>query len=156
MTGMEAAAMMGQERKCLMTLLKAFPPEEGGYCPAAGMMTAAQQVQHLALTVRWFAEGAFGGGFDTDFEKLEAGNPPGITWAEAMHNINTAYDDYIAFLVTLTSGELDAAIPENPIFPEGTPRSAVVIAQGEHTAHHRGALTVYLRLLGIVPPMVYG
>jgi uncharacterized damage-inducible protein DinB len=26
----------------------------------------------------------------------------------------------------------------------------------EHTAHHRGALTVYSRLLGKVPPMPYG
>jgi uncharacterized damage-inducible protein DinB len=26
----------------------------------------------------------------------------------------------------------------------------------EHTAHHRGALTVYSRKLGKVPPMPYG
>jgi uncharacterized damage-inducible protein DinB len=32
----------------------------------------------------------------------------------------------------------------------------VILAQGDHTAHHRGALSVYLRLLGVVPPMVYG
>ena len=120
------------------------------------MMTAAQQVHHLARTVRWFAEGAFGGGFDMDFEKMEADNLAEIAWDEAMLKMNAAYDDFIAFLETLDAVELDAAVPANPIFPEGTPRSAVILAQGDHTAHHRGALSVYLRLAGVVPPMVYG
>ncbi len=156
MTGMEAAEIVGRERAYLMNILNAFPPEQGGFCPAAGMMSAAQQANHLASTVRWFAEGAFGGGFDMDFEKLEAVNKADVTWDEAMAKINSAYDDYIAFLVTLTAGELDDAMPDNPIFPPGTPRSGVIYAQGDHTAHHRGALSVYLRLLGVVPPMVYG
>ena len=34
--------------------------------------------------------------------------------------------------------------------------SDIVWAMVEHTAHHRGALTVYSRPLGKVPPMPYG
>jgi uncharacterized damage-inducible protein DinB len=156
MTGQEAAAIVRQERTHLMNILNAFPPDQGGFCPAPGMMTAAQQVHHLARTVRWFAAGAFGSGFDMDFEKMEADNRAEIAWDEAMRRINAAYDDFIAFLETLDAAELDVPIPENRVFPEGTPRSAVILAQGDHTAHHRGALSVYLRLLGVVPPMVYG
>jgi uncharacterized damage-inducible protein DinB len=37
----------------------------------------------------------------------------------------------------------------------GLPRYAIVSALTDHTAHHRGALTVYARLLGLVPPMPY-
>lgn len=156
MTGQEAAAIVRQERRYLMNILQAFPPDQGGFSPAPGMMTAAQQVHHLARTVRWFAAGAFGTGFDMDFEKMEADNRADIAWDEAMRRIDTAYADFTAFLETLDAAELDAAMPANPIFPEGTPRSAVILAQGDHTAHHRGALSVYLRLLGVVPPMVYG
>jgi uncharacterized damage-inducible protein DinB len=156
MTGQEAATMVRRERAYLMNILRAFPRDKGGFIPAPGMMTAAQQVHHLARTVRWFAEGAFGTGFDMDFEKMEADNRAEITWDKAMVTIDAAYDDYIAFLETLGDGELDAPMSANPIFPEGTPRAAVIIAQGDHTAHHRGALSVYLRLLGVVPPMVYG
>jgi uncharacterized damage-inducible protein DinB len=38
----------------------------------------------------------------------------------------------------------------------GQPISDIVWAMVEHTAHHRGALTVYSRQLGKVPPMPYG
>jgi uncharacterized damage-inducible protein DinB len=37
----------------------------------------------------------------------------------------------------------------------GLPRHSVVSALMDHTAHHRGALTVYARLLGKVSPMPY-
>ena len=37
----------------------------------------------------------------------------------------------------------------------GAPRLAIFGAINDHTAHHRGALTVYARLNGIVPPMPY-
>ena len=155
MTGDEAAGMVGRERAHLMRILQAFSPEQGGFAPASGMMTAAQQVHHVARTIRWFAAGAFGPGFDMDFEKMEAENRADISWEEALGRLEAAYGDYSDFLVTLSAAELDAEIPENPIFPAGTPRSAVILAQMDHTSHHRGALSVYLRLLGVVPPMVY-
>jgi uncharacterized damage-inducible protein DinB len=37
----------------------------------------------------------------------------------------------------------------------GAPRLSVIGAISDHTAHHRGALTVYSRLLGKVPKLPY-
>jgi len=37
----------------------------------------------------------------------------------------------------------------------GAPRAAVVSGIADHTAHHRGALSVYARLIGKEPPMPY-
>ena len=37
----------------------------------------------------------------------------------------------------------------------GVPRAAILSGITDHTAHHRGALTVYARLLGKTPPMPY-
>ena len=37
----------------------------------------------------------------------------------------------------------------------GMPRVTIFGAITDHSAHHRGALTVYSRLLGKVPPMPY-
>jgi uncharacterized damage-inducible protein DinB len=37
----------------------------------------------------------------------------------------------------------------------GQPRFVIFGALTDHSAHHRGALTVYSRLLGKVPPMPY-
>jgi uncharacterized damage-inducible protein DinB len=38
----------------------------------------------------------------------------------------------------------------------GQPIGNIVWGMVEHTAHHRGALSVYTRLLGKTPPMPYG
>jgi uncharacterized damage-inducible protein DinB len=42
----------------------------------------------------------------------------------------------------------------NVIFGE-IPRWSVILGLVDHTAHHRGALTVYARLKGLTPPMPY-
>jgi uncharacterized damage-inducible protein DinB len=47
-----------------------------------------------------------------------------------------------------------APIADGPVLG-GAPRSAILAAMGDHTAHHRGALTVYARLRGKTPAMPY-
>ncbi len=50
--------------------------------------------------------------------------------------------------------ELAEPLPQGPIMG-GVPRFAIVGAIQEHTAHHRGALTVYSRTQGYTPAMPY-
>lgn len=54
----------------------------------------------------------------------------------------------------MSEAELAAPMAENPIL--SGPVHHVVAAIVDHTAHHRGALTVYARLRGQVPAMPYG
>ncbi len=54
-----------------------------------------------------------------------------------------------------SAADLEQPLPQGPIMG-GAPRSAVVGAISDHTAHHRGALAVYARLLGKTPKMPYG
>jgi uncharacterized damage-inducible protein DinB len=146
--------MIIQERKHLDNILKDFLEEHETFKPTDEMMTVAQQINHIAHTVVWFREGAFGKGFDLDFEKIEALNRQKISLDEAMLFLEKVYDDYIAFLGGLDEAALSAPMAENPIF--GTlPRFVTLFAQNDHTAHHRGALSVYLRLLDITPTMIY-
>jgi uncharacterized damage-inducible protein DinB len=124
--------------------------------PAAGMMTAAQQVAHTAQTVEWFMEGAFRSeGFDLDFEKHAAACQACTSLAEARDWFERAAAAAKERVATLTDAELLAPLPEGPIMG-GLPRMAIFGAITDHTAHHRGALTVYARLQGVVPPMPYG
>jgi uncharacterized damage-inducible protein DinB len=155
MNGHQAAEHVRLEREYLMKIIGAFAPDQGKFCPVAGTMTVAQQINHIAFMIRWFVQGAFGTGFDLDPEKNNAAVRENIDLKEAVRRLNETYDDYIAFLETLTVAELDAHMPPNPILGE-VPRITLLRAQADHTAHHRGVLTVYLRLLGIVPPMIYG
>lgn len=129
---------------------------EAALRPAPGMMTTAQQMAHAAQTIDWFMEGAFRPeGFDLDFE-AHAKAVEGVTsLAEARAWFERAVDAAKQKVGALTDEELLTAIADGPVMG-GAPRMAIVSAITDHTAHHRGALTVYARLAGIVPPMPYG
>ena len=55
--------------KYLNTATACLAEEDSGITPAEGMMSAAQQIAHIAQTIDWFIEGAFGDGFDMNFEE---------------------------------------------------------------------------------------
>jgi len=106
--------------------------ENSSFAPVPGMFTVAAQVAHAAQTIDWFFAGAFAAaGFDIDFERMDRE-------VAASHSAE----------------EWAAPLPPGPIMG-GLPRYTIVSALTDHTAHHRGALSVYTRLLGRVPPMPY-
>ncbi len=128
---------------------------DSGYAPKEGMFTVVGQVAHVAQTIDWFVAGAFApDGFSMDFEKMD-GETRGCTsldaaraWFEkAVANAHEVIDSH-------SEEEWMTPLPPGPIMG-GMPRMAIFGAINDHTAHHRGALTVYARLLGKVPPMPY-
>ena len=125
------------------------------FAPAEGMMTAAQQVAHVAQTIDWFVDGAFRPeGFDQNWEE-QARVVGGYTSLEkARAWFERAVASAQARVASLSDADLLAPLPEGPIMG-GLPRFAIFGAITDHTAHHRGALTVYARLNDIVPPMPY-
>ena len=128
--------------------------QDSNFAPVEGTWTVAQQVAHAAQTVDWFIEGAFRPeGFDTDWDRMlaEVGRVRSLTEARAW--LDSAFARAIEFLGARTPEELAQPLP--PGIMEGAPRFSIVSAIGDHTAHHRGALTVYSRLLGKVPAMPY-
>lgn len=131
--------------------------EEGdsGFAPKDGMFTTAQQVAHAAQTVEWFMNGAFAeGGFDLDFEKLDKEVRACTSLAAAREWWKKAIASAMATVVAHPDGEWMAPLPPGPIMG-GQPRMVIFGALTDHSAHHRGALTVYSRMLGKVPPMPY-
>ena len=124
--------------------------------PQEGMMTVAQQVAHTAQTLDWFIEGASRPeGFDLDFEKHVKALDAVTSLAAARQMLETAYASAIQFLRSRNPEDLSRPLPPGPVMG-GQPISDIVWSMVEHTAHHRGALTVYSRQLGKVPPMPYG
>ena len=124
--------------------------------PRDGMMTVAQQVAHAAQTVEWFIDGAERPeGFDLNF----AGQARALTEVrslkEARRRLDGAFIRAVDFLRGKTHEELWRLLPPGPVMGR-RPVYEIIGGIVEHTAHHRGALTVYTRLLGKVPPMPYG
>ena len=129
---------------------------DSGFRPQEDMMTVAQQVAHTAQTLDWFIEGASRPeGFDLDFAKHAKALDAVTSLATARQMLEAAYANAIRFLRSRSPEDLSRPLPPGPVMG-GQPVSDIVWAMVEHTAHHRGALTVYSRQLGKVPPMPYG
>lgn len=133
----------------------ALTEEDSGFRPTEDTHTVAQQVAHVAWTLEWFMEGAFRPeGFSMDFE-AEAeriGEVTSLTEARAW--LETAFQSTAETIASKTEEEMRAPLPEGPVMG-GLPTYMIIPAIEDHTAHHRGALTVYARLLGKTPPMPY-
>jgi uncharacterized damage-inducible protein DinB len=119
------------------------------------MFTAAGQIAHVAQTIDWFVAGAFAPeGFSMDFEAMDKAVRACTSIEEARAQFEKAVANAHAVIEAHTEEEWMGPLPPGPIMG-GQPRMAIFGAINDHTAHHRGALTVYARLLGRVPPMPY-
>ncbi len=132
-----------------------FTEEDSGFAPQEGLMTVAQHVAHVAQTYDWFIEGAFRPeGFDMDFAKLGEELAKVTSLAAAREWLDRSTASAVEAIGGKTAEELATPLPEGPIMG-GAPRAVIIEAIGDHTAHHRGALTVYARLCGREPAMPY-
>ena len=128
---------------------------DSNFAPSEGMFTVAAQVAHTAQTIEWFMEGAFSpNGFDMDFETMDAEVRGTTSLTAARAWVEKAFSEAATIIEAHSDSDWDAPLPEGPIMG-GQPRYVIFGAINDHTAHHRGALTVYSRLLGKVPAMPY-
>lgn len=129
--------------------------EDSGFCPREGTFTAAQQIAHTAQTIDWFLQGMFDpAGFDLNFEEHAKTVMACTSVSAARKWFSKAMASAMEIIAQKTDAELSQLLPDGPVMGEA-PRFVVVNAIADHTAHHRGALTVYSRLLGKIPKMPY-
>lgn len=139
----------------LRKTLSVFGEEDSGFAPNPQLFTVAGHVAHAADSVDWFVEGAFGKGWDMDFATMESKVRAVASLAEASAWLERAFAAAAEAVQSAPAGALGEPIPDRRIMG-GAPRAAVATAIVDHTAHHRGALSVYARLLGKTPVMPYG
>lgn len=146
---------LAMQKTFFLRSVACFRAGDAGFAPQPGMFTVAGQIAHAAITVDWFIDGAFSPkGFDMDFPAHEAQARAVAGLAAAVARLGASYDAAVARLDRATMAEIHQPIAAGPIMG-GAPRVSIITAMADHTAHHRGALAVYARLLGLVPPMPY-
>ncbi|MCY3548222.1 MAG: hypothetical protein F4Z31_17780 [Gemmatimonadetes bacterium] len=148
-------AQLQTSLKYMKTTVSAFDEGDSGFAPQPELYTVAGHIAHAADSVDWFVEGAFGEGWNMNFEGLIAAARGVTSLDDANAWLDRAYAAAIAAIEAAPDEVLLAPIADERIMG-GAPRAAIVNAIVDHTAHHRGALTVYARLLGKVSPMPYG
>ncbi|MEN8194668.1 MAG: DinB family protein [Bacteroidota bacterium] len=127
---------------------------DSDFQPNEEMYTVAQHVGHAAETVGWFFEGAFGEGFDMNFDNYAEKMKRYTSFDNCVQQFKDEISAAITKVKELKEAELILTITGEIM--TGAPKMAIVGAIVDHTAHHRGSLAVYARLLGRKPQMPYG
>lgn len=149
------ADALAKQQEFFLRSTACFRPQDAGYAPQAGLFSVAGQIAHAALTVDWFIAGIFSpSGFDMDFPAHERAARAVTALDDARARFTASYAAAVARFAAASMAELQVPIAAGPIMG-GAPRLAAVGALGDHTAHHRGCLAVYARMLGLVPAMPY-
>jgi uncharacterized damage-inducible protein DinB len=134
---------------------KCLDESDASFAPKPEMFTVAGQVAHVAQTIDWFVEGAFRPqGFSMDFEAMDGAARKISSLSEARAWLDRSVAGAVETINSKSMEEMNQPLPEGPIMG-GMPRFAIVEAVADHTAHHRGALTVYARMCGKTPAMPY-
>ncbi len=132
-----------------------FSEEDSNFSPCEETLTVTQQVAHVAQSVDWFIDGMCSeNGFDMDFENHWKDIMQLKSLDIARKRFTTSIDQAISKIESMTEDELSAPLPDGPVMG-GMPKYSVISGISDHTAHHRGALTVYARMLGKQPQMPY-
>ncbi len=147
-------ARLQQARKLFGTTTSVFEASDAGFSPNELLYTVAGHIAHSADAIEWFIEGAFGAGWDLDFEKSIAKARAVTSLEEARSWLDRAFTRAIDTVAEASDMELASPIADTRIMGDA-PKMAVVDGLIDHTAHHRGSLAVYARLVGKAPPMLY-
>jgi uncharacterized damage-inducible protein DinB len=155
MNGPTAVSSLRNVKTFFDTTTRCLEESDSEFAPQPEMFSVAHHVAHTAQTVDWFLNGALRPeGFDMGFvaheaevRKVRSLRSAREWWERSMKN---------AMDVLGAKSEAELAQPLPAGIMTGAPLHSIVTGIADHTAHHRGALAVYARLLGRAPAMPYG
>jgi uncharacterized damage-inducible protein DinB len=146
---------MDQEAGATRRLLERVPEDKLSWKPHPKSMSLGELAMHLA-TINGFIAGM--GAKDT-FDMAPHPQPPPTTRAEILAAFEKSLTDAKGLLNQVDDARATAnwsmSMGGKPIMT--MPRAALYrVIMCSHQYHHRGQLTVYLRLLDVPLPSVYG
>jgi uncharacterized damage-inducible protein DinB len=147
-----------QEAQITSRVLERVPEDKLTWRPHAKSMTLGQLALHTATIPGGIAKIAANDSFELDPARF--GNPPQpATYAEIMEAHRSSVADAKSYLDGLTGDQAEAmwrlTLGERQML--SMPRKWVLRSiMFNHLYHHRGQLSVYLRLLDIPVPIIYG
>jgi len=129
--------------------------KDSAYSPKEDMLPVVHHVAHAAQSIDWFIDGMCSPeGFDTNFENHWKDVTPCTSLSQAREWFSKSIQQAKTVVDGMSEEQLRSPLPQGMVMG-GSPKLAVIGAISEHTAHHRGALSVYSRLIGYKPVMPY-
>ncbi len=140
--------------------LAAFPSSAGPWRPVEGAFCVADLARHLGRAERDFFVARVCGSPPRVAVGSEAalGRGAGTDLAGALAELDALHEESCGMLSDLDKREGADALGRRVTTPVGAEITAWkwLRAMCEHEAHHRGQLSLYLRMLGVEPPPIFG
>lgn len=140
----------GSIRRRTLNYARVVPSDQIDWAPEEGEFTCADILRHIAAAEQMFVgvvtQGHWHyGGHDDSHQSIES----------LLQLLEDTHRQTMLALQAVPDSELDQP---RPAF-EGDAQIKVwrwLMAMAEHEIHHRSQLAMYLRLMGITPPHIYG
>jgi uncharacterized damage-inducible protein DinB len=147
----ELVRYVDRVRERTMRVVDCIPPDSIDWTYREGKFTLGDIVRHLAAIERWmFAENVAGrkSSYPGHGRELADGKDAVVDYMRRMHA------DAMTIFTALTDADLDRKCT-TPAGAELQVRKWMR-AMIEHEAHHRGQIYLYLSVLGIATPPIFG
>ncbi|MGB4785076.1 MAG: DinB family protein [Candidatus Acidiferrum sp.] len=132
-------------------ILEAVPADKGEYRPDPASRTAMELTRHIAAADNRFVETAINGAFDTNPAMI----PENVkTPVEIAAWYEERYAKNIEALTKVSGEQLAKIVDFRGMFQ--WPAVKFLMFGLNHTIHHRGQLSSYLRCMGAKVPAIYG
>lgn len=154
--GQTIAAELQDLHAATRTLLERIPTDKLTWKPHEKSMTLGRIGMHVAELPHWIVKSFTMPEFDFVKEGFTPNTPTehaqilammDAIWPKAIELLNTADDDALAVQWTMRRGD-------HVIWSKT--RAAMARHHIKHMVHHRGQLSVFLRLLGVPIPELFG
>lgn len=156
-------ALLGEfdnEMKTTRRVLERVPEDSFDWKPHAKSMSMGMLASHVAELIGWCAP-------TIQRAELDMNPPGGPAYEPTIHKTTEAllkaFDDHVAAARGLLAATPDATLGENWTLKNGgqavmtMPKGAVLRTfVFNHVVHHRGQLSVYLRMNDVPVPSIYG
>ncbi|MFZ6011814.1 MAG: DinB family protein [Bacteroidota bacterium] len=138
-------------RERTLKLVRIVPPEHMNWSYKEGKFTIADMLRHVAAIERYmFAENMLG--------KPSRYQGCGKELADGYDNVVAFFNEMHRQTIEVVSNMKDHELEEKCVTPGGAPLAKWkwLRAMAEHEIHHRGELYIYLNLLNIKTPPMFG
>jgi uncharacterized damage-inducible protein DinB len=137
-------------RRRTLNYIRVVPADKLDWAPQGGEFTCAEVIRHIMASEVMFVRVATEGRWHYDGHETE--QPQGLD--DLITLLESTHTETMEALKQIPDHELDA--PREG--PGGQPLKAWrwLMLMAEHEVHHRSQLAVYLSLLGVQPPHIFG
>jgi len=142
--------LLEREHALTKRVIECLAADKGEYKPAENSMCANDLAWHIASAENRFLAGVSAGAFDFSGKRPE--------WVQTTADVAKWYADNfaenLAKIRAMTGEELTRSVDFRGMFQ--WPAVSYIRFALNHSIHHRGQLSVYLRPMGCKVPSIYG